>query len=296
MQIIKTNEGLGPVGVCLARQIYKVDGKEISEEEASKILNQKLVSIRQGNLIVNTGREILARMLGGTYEVFGQETPYIDRIAIGNGEKTGNLPNLSDTSLVSVLRNLDGVPVGVYGLNDLTHASPDLIYPDKVNVFPNTVTGWGSTTGTITIDASNRTILTDPGVDFVSLGIERGQQVTINTSSSNPLVLGIRSVLSTTELVLHNPGGYVSGGQISYRVDSPGTQLLVSKLISGNDFPVSEFGNTTVIKEAGLIMSNGVLFNRVVFAPTDEDAGVLLQSDEVNGVEISVQFEWLITF
>lgn len=293
-------EKFTPVGVCGVKQVCKINGKEM-EFDPKYIANKKyssLIEVKQGNLVVNTGRSALAKSIGGLFQSADQVPPYINQISIGTGIKADNLPNLSDVSLVQELENLSGSAAGTFMLADPSEASPDITFPATVARFPTASTGWASDQATIKIDINGDTILEDTTVDFSAEGVQKTDQVKINNSSSNPFIFGIREIVSTTQLKLHNPNGYETAGvsKIEYRIDSPGTQVLVSKLISGNDFPVASFGPVIIIKEAGLFMSNGSMFNRVVFAPLNEDAGVIIQSDETNGVELSVRFEWLITF
>ncbi len=285
-------------GVCRARHICRtksglhVPMEYALSEETKKFLAEKGITktppeIVKSNLVVNVGRAILAKALGGNWETASQSTPYINRITLGTGTKTGNLPQLGDSGLVQELQKLDGTIAGTFLLNDPNDVSPDI-------TFPAAVTRTSGTGATVAIDASEVTTLTDASGDFINDGVQLTDQVTIDNDPVNPLILGIRAVNSATELELHNPGGF-TGSSLSYEIGTPGTQMLVSKLMSGNSFLQADYGVAVVIHEAGLLFSNGVLFNRVVFAPSDEDIGILIQSDEANGVEISVRFEWLVT-
>lgn len=292
-------------GVCTATHICKdKNGNEVPISDAVAVKSgNEVPRIVKSNLVVNTGRQILAQLLGGLWQSDGQVGPYIDRITLGDGQKANNLPNLTDTGLVNEIQKLDGTVSGTFLLNDPNDVAPDVVFPARSGRFPTSDTGWGSANGTVTIDGNGDTILEDNSVNFTSLfgggeSVQLTDQVTLNTSSSNPLVLGVKEVVSATQLKLHNPNGYETpvATNIQYRIDVPGTQMLVSKLVNGNSFVKADWGTAVLIKEAGLLFNNGVLFNRVVFAPQSEDVGVLLQSDETNGVEISVRFEWLVTF
>ena len=287
-------------GVCKATHVCKTkSGLHVPlsyavSDETREYLNSLGKSkpkkeIVQNNLVVNTGRAFLAKALGGFWENQTPDlvTPYINRIALGTGLKTGNLPNLSDTGLVQELERLDGTAAGTFLLTGPNDVGPEIVFPASV----------ARTTGTnavIAIDGTGVTTLTDGSADFITDGVQLTDQVTLSSSPTNPLVLGVRSIQSSTVLELHNPNGFAGSG-LAYSVDTPGTQVLISKLISGNTFTQVNYGVAVLIKEAALLFNNDTMFNRVVFAPSDEDAGLLLQSDEANGVEIGIRFEWLVT-
>ena len=252
--------------------------------------------VERWNLVVNSGRNIMARSLGGFYQTAdpAQVPPYINRITLGEGAKGANPPNLSDTGLIQEITNLAGTTSGTFLLNGPNDGSPEITFPSQTQRWP--LSGdFTANNATISINGDGETILEDVTVDFINtIDVQLTDQITINNSVSNPLVFGVREVRSTTELVLHNPTGFTGAG-LGYRVATPGTQMLVSKLLSGNDFTVANYGDGVVVHEAGLLYNTSVLFNRVTFAPQDEEIGILLQSDENTGVEISVRFEWLIT-
>lgn len=298
-------ENLSPQGVCTATLVCrdklgnKVPLKDAISDETLEIIESKNLkppkdSITQGNLVVNSGRSVLAKMLGGNWVTQNLDTPYINRITLGDGEKSGNLPNLSDTGLVSEITKTDGTVAGTFLLEDPHEVSPDITFPSETAKFPGAGTYGGS--AEVTINASGETILEDTSVDFINtIGAQLTDQVTLDNSVTNPSVLGIKEVRSTTELVLHNPTGITASAGTQYSVQTPGTQMLVSKLIEGNSFAKSEYGAAVIVHEAGLLFNTDQLFNRVVYAPQSEEIGVLIQSDETNGVEISVRFEWLVT-
>lgn len=249
--------------------------------------------ISKWNLVVNSGRSTLAKCLGGYYQTASEDAPYINRLILGEGEKGVNLPTLTDTGLVSEIVKSSGVASGTFLLNGPHVATPHVSFPSAAFRYPVD----GSYTGTnaaIAINGDEETILTDATVDFTSLGVLVTDQITVNTSSTNPYVFGIKEVRSATQLVLHNPFGY-EGTTLAWKIATPGTQMLVSRLVEGNTFTVADWGGAVVVHEAGLLFNNSTLFNRVVFNPADEETGVLLQSDELTGVEISVRFEWLVT-
>lgn len=286
--VCKTKNGLElPLSVAMSDET-----KDLFREKGWKVPEKEVV---KNNLVVNTGRAFLAKALGGSWENGSpsQVTPYVNRITMGTGTKSGNLPNLSDTGLVQELQKLSGTVAGTFLLEGPNEISPDIVFPPAVERFP--IGGGFSGVGTITINVAGETLLTDVTVDFINtIGVQLTDQVTIDNDPTNPLVLGVREVRSATVLVLHNPTGY-TGASLAYAIATPGTQMLVSKLIEGNDFAQADYGVAVLIHEAGLLLNNGTLFNRVVYYPDDEGIGLLLQSDETNGVEISLRIEWLIT-
>ena len=286
-----------PQGYFSATHIFKDRGVEISIDEALRPGQRNFVcDIRKQNLVVNGGRQSIARSLGGYWQTGDppQVNPYINRLLLGTGEKQGNLPSLSNTGLVREMRKLDGTISGTFLLDGPWEVSPEITFPSVIwrggAAPPNNFLSSGS----ITINGLGETILEDLTVNFLILGVDLTDQVNIDNSPVNPAVLGVREVRSATQLVLHNPYGITSGA-IAYRIGTPGTQVLVSKLIEGNNFLQAQWGSAIILKEAALLLSNSVMFNRVVFAPDDEEAGLLLQSDEALGVEVSIRFEWLIT-
>lgn len=288
---------IDPQGFFSATHVFKRDGEIITRDEALTTKQKSFVrDIHRSNLVVNSGRSIIAKSLGGFYQdgTPAQVAPYINRLIVGTGSKTGNLPNLSDTGLVYEMRKLDGTVAGTFLLDGPHEITPEITFPSVVwRGGAEPPTDWLSS-GAVTINVDNETILTDATVNFLTLGVSLTDQVTLNNNATNPAVLGIREIRSSTELVLHNPYG-VTGAALQYRIGTPGTQMLVSKLVEGNNFPQAEWGSAIILKEAGLMFNNGSLFNRVVFAPSNEEAGLLLQSDEALGVEVSIRFEWLIT-
>lgn len=257
-------------------------------------LRDKIFDIKKKNLVVNLGRKEIAWSLGGFYQTQNMVAPYINSLILGNGNKSGNLPNLSDTGLVQEIRTLAGTPAGALLLNDASSPMPEISFPTVVWRGGGSATTWLSVADTVSINGDNETILTDSSANFNTLAVQLTDQVTLDDSTTNPSVLGVREVRSATELVLNNPYG-VTDSAVRYRIGTPGTQMLVTKVVEGNDFPQATWGPSIIIKEAGLLYNNGSLFNRIVFAPDNEEQGLLLQSDEALGVEVSLRFEWLIT-
>jgi len=252
--------------------------------------------MHDGNLVVNTGRETLARLIGGDISDF------INRIVLGdlgNGvSKQDAKPQLTDNELYHVLRTLNDAPQGTFLLKPDDH----FYYPSRTGRYPSDLdVDWAPTKATVS-KVNGEYVLEDPhltgSTHFNSLGVQMTDQVTLDTNTVHPLVVGVKSVKSDTEIVLHNPRGYETpgGDEIRYSIATPGTQLLVSRIIKGNNFDVDTWGPATLVKEAGLLTNNDRLFNRVIFAPHSDDYGMLLQSDEINNKELSIRFEWLLTF
>lgn len=276
--------------ICKTRSGIYVPLSEVLPDH----LKNKIFDVKKQNLVVNLGRKEMAWSLGGYYQTQSMNAPYIHSLILGDGNKSGNLPNLSDTGLVQEIQTLAGAPSGTFLINDVSEPSPEISFPPVVWRGGGSSTTWLSVAQTISINGDNETILTDSTVNFNTLSVQLTDQVTIDDSTTNPSVLGVREVRSATELVLNNPYG-VTDTNVRYRVGTPGTQMLLTKIVEGNSFPQATWGPSIIVKEAGLLYNNGSLFNRVVFAPDNEEQGLLIQSDEALGVEVSVRFEWLIT-
>ncbi len=285
-------EKLSPKGWFTVEHICKDRNGNIVEFKP-EYCDLKPKDVKKWNLVVNSGRQIIAQSLGGFFQDANQAVPQLNRIIVGEGQKTDNLPNLSDTGLVQEITNLSGTPAGTFLLAGPFDASPEITFPPQSQIFP--VSGFTGPNASISIDAFGDTIFEDTTVDFGTIGISETDQVTIDNSVSNPLVFGIQEVLSSTQLRLHNPTQF-TGSNIAWRIGTPGTQVVVSKLLEGNDFTLADWGGPIVLSEAGILFNNNVLFNRVVFTPENEDVGVLIQSDEgVSGIEISARLTWVIT-
>lgn len=269
-------------GWFTVEQIYKDSSGQPVETE----------KVKKWNLVVNSGRQIIAQALGGYFQDASQEVPKFNRIIVGEGQKSGNLPNLGDTGLVQEITKLSGAPAGTFLLAGPYDASPEISFPPQSQTFP--LSGFTGPNATISINGSGDSIFEDLTVDFSSIGISTTDQIKINNSSSNPLLFGIQEIISSTQLRIHNPTQYTGSG-IQWSIGTPGTQVVVTKLLEGNNFPIAEWGGPVVITEAGILFNNNVLFNRVVFSEDNEDVGVLVQSDENSGMEISARLTWVIT-
>lgn len=233
------------------------------------------------NLVVNTGRGKLAALIRGV------TSAYIDRIQLGDCKvagvvvKTDFPPDLSDTSLVHELRDLGDNPGGTFALDS--------------NSAPDEVTKVDATVGTPgTLAAGATSTLTDvTGVDFTAEGVNERDTVTV-TLNGEDYTLGVNEVVSATQLEVSNPSQLA--GAVGYTVQTPGTQALFSKIISGDNFPEGDFGPVTVVHEAGLLFSDDTLFNRITFNQSDNDVGLILQPTDIDGTRIDIQLDWLITF
>lgn len=277
--------------------VRPVSGTPTLSARTKKLLAERgqtpLLESSKSNLVVNGGRGIVARLIGGASSL------KIDRVVLGDlGDelKANEYPKLSDTGLIGPLEDLSGTPGGVFVLDD----DNDKIYPDAARRYPtDTSLDWANT-GTLSISGGESIFTSDPfsgGVDFATLGIERGDHLVLNTDSINPLHLGVVEIQSATELLVHNPSEYTTpvGESLQYRLESSGATLIINKLIRGNDFPEDEWGPYTLVKEAGLLFSDGTLFARTIAAPTTEDNGILLQPDTIDGSETSYIVEWVIS-
>lgn len=292
-------------GICTVQPLVngepvKGDIEQYLSDESKRALEQKgkegLSRQVKSNLVVNSGRKKLARILGGA-----ASGHFVDRLVLGDLDgksKSEYYPNLSDTGLEGHLTDLNGNVLGPIDLDPDT----ERLYPEALARYPtDPQVQWGGT-ASVEVDGNGNTILEDTSLDsstnFETLGVQVFDQVTLNSNTLNPLVLGIRKIPTTDTLELHNPRQYQTptGQEVQYRVDRPETMLLVSKLIRGNDFDSASWGPLTMVHEAGLLFNSDDLFNRVVFAPTQDNAGMLLQPDSISGAELSLRFEWVVVF
>jgi hypothetical protein len=239
-----------------------------------------------GNLVVNSGRAMLARLLTAGFK------RHIAFIQLGDGVKSLNPPSLLNTGVAREIRKLDTLPGGTFAIDSDT----DVFLPVGARRFPLDLNlPWGST-ATVTIDgATGQTIITDGAVNFNTLGVLFSDQVVLNTPTAVPLALAVRRIISATQLELHNPHGYTGAG-LQYRVENPGTQVLFSKLIRGSEhFPAADYGAYVIVHESSLLFNDGAAWNRVTYAQ-DDSQGILIQSPDILGVELSARFEGLVTF
>jgi len=233
------------------------------------------------NLVVNTGRSKLAMAIRQHSAPF-----YIDRIQLGDClvdgqvKKTSFPPDLSDTSLVHEIRTLGGQPGGTFDLD--SDSSPDQV---------NKVEASTGTPGVLT--AGTTSLLTDDNVNFLTAGVDVNDTVTVILNGED-YTMGVNTVVSSTQLEVANPSQLA--GAVGYTVQTPGTQALFKKRIDGDNFPAATYGTETTIHEAGLLFTDGTLFNRVTFQQNDNDQGLLVQPTDVDGKKIDIQLDWLITF
>jgi hypothetical protein len=284
MQVIKIKEAVGIKGVARTRQVATRDGQVVPWSQIQKEL--KLLGLEAPperttqNLVVNAGRNQRARSLAG------DSTGYINRVQIGDCkiagvvQKTTFPPDLSDVALVNEIRTLAGLPGATFSLD--SHTYPDTVVKTAPAGLPGTLTAGVVST------------FDDPGADFIADGVNERDQVTVFIGGED-YILGIKEVVSATQLEVENKSS-LSGSGLGYSVSAPGTQVLFTKLINGNNFPESTYGPLTTAHEAGLLLSDDTLFNRVTFVPDDNDVGLLLQPGTVNGTVISIQLDWLITY
>jgi hypothetical protein len=284
MQVVKVKEEVGIKGVAYTRQIATRDGRivlweEIQNEFAARGIEAPPEQTQQ-NLVVNAGRNQRARSLAGDSQAFINRVQLGDTKVGGVVQKTSFPPDLSDVALVNEIRTLAGLPGATFSLD--SHTFPDTVVKTEPAGLPGTLTAGVVST------------FEDPGADFIADGVNTRDQVTVFIGGED-FILGIKEVVSATELEVENKSG-LSGSGLGYRVSTPGTQVLFTKLISGNNFPESTYGPLTTAHEAGLLLSDDTLFNRVTFVPTDNNVGLLLQPGTVNGTVISIQLDWLITY
>lgn len=281
-------EKIRPHGVVYVRHVTTRDGHIVPVEQ---VMTPRLLAALKGrgvrpesiteNLVVNTGRAKLA------YLIRGRTSASIDRVQLGDTvisgvvRKTDFPPDLSDTDLVHEIRTLADQPGGTFDIDE--DSSPDEVVKVDASV---------GTPGTLT--AGSVSLLTDvTGADFVDAGVNERDTVTVVLNGED-YTLGVISVQSSTELVVANRSQLA--GAVGYTVQTPGTQALFHKLISGDSFPEAEYGPVTIVHEAGLLFSDDALFNRVTFQQNDPDLGLVLQPTDIDGTCIDVQLDWLITF
>lgn len=277
------HDSIVPSGRLKVTHVATRHGQRISAHEtsAARALIEAGIDLDKvfKNLIVNTGRGRLARLLGGASQ------SSIDRVQLGDVlvsalvRKDLYPADLSDVSLVHEIRNLAGNPGATFDLDSTT-------YPDEVvKVTSPGITG--------TLVAGAVSLLTDVGQDFVAAGVSDSDTVTLIISGED-YTLGVRNVVNSTQLELDNPAQLAAA--VAYTVQTPGTQVLFSKLVNGDNFPVGEFGPVTIVHEAGLLFDDGALFNRITFQQQDNSLGIIFQPTDIDGTRIDVQFDWLITF
>lgn len=270
-------------GRCKVEQIAR--DKDGDQVELPDDVQKKY---EKDNLIVNVGRSKIAKLIGG--EVQGD---FVDRIQLGDlggNSKASNYPVLKDTGLVNEIKDKNGNPGGTYQVKD-----QHKLYPAQTDRIPSSGT-WASTEGAVSI-SGGESIFEDTSAQFKNDGVQRTDQLVLDTNTTHPLALGVKEVRSHDKLVVHNPREYETPANdtVQYRVENPGTQFVVSREIPGNDFSVSEWGPAVLVHEAGLIFNDDTFLNRVLFYPQDNDKGLLLQNDSINGIEISARFEWVLT-
>jgi len=266
-----------PTGIWRIRPMVWIDG-ELAQQDTSGCE-------AFGNLVVNGGRDACANNLRqGTHR-------WINAIQLGFGIKSLNPPNLNNSGVAAPFIRPDSSTGGIFTINQTT----EMFTPARARRFPlNLVLEWGGT-GTVAIDAAGVTTLTSSAVDFTTISLQLSDHVVLNSSTATPLKLAIKRIVNSTTLELHNPYGY-GGVAVQFRIESPGGQLLISKLIRGNDMPSADFGPLVVVTESCLLLNDGAAFNRVIYASGNDARGILIQPVDVFGTELGATFEILITF
>lgn len=286
------NESIGIQGRVWVRHRVCVGGRRLSDAEITGPEFGPRIRARgldpeslTHNLVVNTGRAQMARMIRRPQGSLTRE--WINRLQLGDCtiagvvRKTDYPPDLSDQGLVHEIRTLAGQPGATFDIDE--DSSPDEVIKVDASV---------GTPGILTAGVTS--LLTDTtGADFVDAGVTDRDTVTVWLGGENYIV-GVNNVVSTTQLEVANPSQLA--GAVGYTVQTPGTQALFRKLISGDTFPEVDYGPMTIVHEAGLLFTNDVFFNRVVFLAQDNDHGLVLQPTDIDGMHIDVQLDWLITF
>jgi len=285
---MQINEKVPVHGRVHVRHVALRNGKQVPVESVitpalRKRLADKGIAVESltNNLVVNVGRMKLAYLLRGA------TSAYVNRVQLGDCQVSGVVrktdfpPDLSDVHLVHEIANIAGVPAATFDLDS--------------DSTPDEVTKWDASVGTPgLLTAGSTSLLTDEtGVDFVAEGVDVKDTVTVLLGGED-FTLGVVEVQSATALVVANPSQLA--GAVGYRVQTPGTEALFRKLISGDNFPAANFGPVTIVHEAGLLFNDDALFNRITFQQSDNALGLVLQPTDIDGTRIDVQLDWLITF
>jgi len=278
-------------GIFSAKQMVEVDGRivPLSDPSVAHIRNGireralretgiRVADVVKRNLVVNVGRLMMCRQLAGDVDTKIESVQFGDCKVNGLVSKDLFPPDLSDNALVSELRTNGGAPGGTFLLDDY--------------VFPAQVTKSDPPGLPGTLVAGSVSRLVDGTADFTADGVTDDDVVTVILGGED-YTLAVRRVIGPTELEVENPG-QLAGAGLSYSVTTPQGQVLFRKFVSGNNFPTSLYGPMTVAHEAGLLFSNGAIFNRVIFAPASQDVGLVFQPQDINGVTLGVQVDWLI--
>lgn len=294
MSEIKIKEDLSKSvkGLFMARQVVEMGDVivPVSELDGPALIRLAHAAGRAGielqtgvikqNLVVNTGRDAMCRQLAGD----GTRI-WVNRVQLGDAKVAGVVskdqfpPDLSDNRLLNEIRTLLGAPGGTFELDGYT-------FPAVVNkLAPAGLPG--------TLTAGVTSVFSDGTANFVTAGITDEDKVTVYIGGED-FTLAIRAVIGPTQLEVENPSQLSAAG-VAYKITTPGGQVLFRKLVSGNNFPESLYGPLTIAHEAGLLFTDGSLFNRVIFAPGNPAVGLVFQPRDVDGVTLSAQLDWLIT-
>lgn len=283
-------EAVSVKGIFRAQQVVERDGRRLplahpdvadvraalaAKAAAAGIELQDLV---RHNLVVNPGRLMLCRQLAGDVDTRIYAVQMGDCKIGGVVSKSTHPADLSDNRLVQELRTLGGAPGGTFELDG--YEFPAQVTKAAPAGLPGTLAAGGVST------------LTDATADFITAGVTDDDVVNVVIGGED-YTLAVRAVLGATQLEVENPGA-VAGAGIAYTVTTPQGEVLFRKFISGNNFPEATFGPMTIVHEAGLLFTTGALFNRVVFAPSNPNVGLVFQPQDINGVTLGIQVDWLI--
>lgn len=294
MPAVKVKEDLSRAvkGLFQAQQMAEIDGRLVPVSSLDGDIRARLArraehmgmrlqtEVIKQNLVVNMGRDAMVRQLAGD----GTRI-WINRIQLGDAKVSGVVskdqfpPDLSDNRLLNEIRTLLGAPGATFELDGYTF--PSLVTKLEPAGLPGTLT------------AGVTSVFTDGSNDFLAAGVTDADKVTVYIGGED-YTLAIRSVVGPTQLEVENPSQLSAAG-IAYKITTPGGQVLFRKLVSGNNFPESTYGPLTIAHEAGLLFTDGSLFNRVIFAPGNPDVGLVFQPRDIDGVTLSAQLDWLIT-
>jgi hypothetical protein len=261
----------------------RVGGEPISWKEACRRvpeLERYQEHVHVGNLVVKTGRSGLSKLLGLPNQALVNKVQIGDCRIGGVVKKVENPPDLSDTTLVNEIRTLGGQPGATFDVDSVT--------------FPDTLTKLAPAGSPGVLVAGATSTFTDATADFVAAAVDDKDTVTVIIDGED-FELGIDAVVSPTQLEVRNPFQLASGA-VAYTIQTPGTQVRFTKRILGDSFPEADYGNPVLAHEAGLLFSNGALFNRITIISDNNAVGLPLRPESIDGVSVDIFFEWTITF
>jgi len=283
MTAVHITETIRPVGEAEMWARASLHGKPISWSEACRIcprLSKHPDNVKIGNLVVKTGRSGLAKLSGLPNQSIISKVQIGDCLVGGVVKKVENPPDLSDTGLLNEIRQLDGQPGATFDVDAVT--------------FPGEITKLAPAGSPGVLVAGATSTFTDATADFTAAGVQVSDTVTVVVDGED-FELGINAVISPTQLEVANPFSIASGAT-SYTIQTPGTQVRFTKRVLGDSFPEASYGSPVIAHEAGLLFTNGVLFNRITIVGNNNLVGLPLVPTTVDGISVDILIEFTITY